>query len=216
MPAPQRPSSPVSDPKRWTDEELLLDYRRTGNRQVFEILLRRFEREIYAFLRRFLGNTEMAEDAFQATFLAVHLRAHQFDAARKVRPWLYAIATNKAIDFQRRCKRHRLVSLDVNLQENQVSSGGTSLANQLQDPNLGPSEWVTSREAQARMRESLEELPEETQRLIQLAFYQGLKYSCISEILQVPIGTIKSRVHTAMRKLLAIWERKNGEAGRTD
>ncbi len=59
----------------------------------------------------------MAEDAFQATFLSVHLRAEQFEEGRRFRPWLYAIATNKAIDTQRRNKRHKLRSLDAGIHE---------------------------------------------------------------------------------------------------
>src|SRR6267154_2265720 len=95
-----------------TDEELLAEYRLAGSAQVVEALVKRYERELYNYLRRFLGNTVLAEDAFQATFLQVHLKCHLFDGERKVRPWLYTVATNQAIDIQRRNRRHRLVSLD--------------------------------------------------------------------------------------------------------
>ena len=59
-----------------------------------------------------LGDAEMAEDAFQAAFLQVHLKCHQYEPGRAFRPWLYTIATNQAIDAQRRSRRHRMVSLD--------------------------------------------------------------------------------------------------------
>ena len=95
-----------------TDEELLLEYRMTGGSAVFETLVKRYERELYNYLRRFLNNQVLAEDAFQATFMQVHLKCQLFDADRKVRPWLYTVATNQAIDIQRRNRRHRLVSLD--------------------------------------------------------------------------------------------------------
>ena len=95
-----------------SDESLVAQYRETGDRGLYESLIRRYEREIYSYLRRYIGNAELAEDAFQGTFLQVHLKCHQFDPARRFRPWLYAIATNQAIDVQRRNKRHRMVSLD--------------------------------------------------------------------------------------------------------
>ena len=95
-----------------TDEQLLLRYRQTGDRELFAQLVYRYERELYSYLRRYLGDAEMAEDVFQAAFLLVHLKCGQFESGRKVRPWLYAIATNQAIDVQRRNKRHRMVSLD--------------------------------------------------------------------------------------------------------
>ena len=95
-----------------TDEELLVEYRATGCQAYFAELVERYERELYNYLRRYLGNASMAEDAFQATFLQIHLRCELFEEGRRFRPWLYTIATNQAIDAQRRNRRHRLVSLD--------------------------------------------------------------------------------------------------------
>src|ERR1700682_3706408 len=95
-----------------SDAELLSVYRRTGNRQAFAELVHRYERELYSYLRRFLSDAVLAEDAFQGTFLQVHLKCDQFEEGRKVRPWLYTVATNQAIDAQRRNKRHRMISLD--------------------------------------------------------------------------------------------------------
>src|SRR5262249_776564 len=95
-----------------SDEELLLAYRDRADRTAFTDLVNRYERELYSYLRRYLGDASMAEDAFQATFLQVHLKCDQFEAGRRFRPWLYTIATNQAIDAQRRNKRHRNISLD--------------------------------------------------------------------------------------------------------
>src|SRR4030067_475812 len=95
-----------------SDELLLVQDRQTGDRELFAELVHRYERELFNYLRRYLGDTGMAEDAFQATFLQVHLKCEQFEAGRRFRPWLYTIATNQAIDAQRRNKRHRMVSLD--------------------------------------------------------------------------------------------------------
>src|SRR6187401_419520 len=95
-----------------TDEELLLGYRTSHDASLFQELVRRYERELYSYLRRYLGDAEMAEDAFQAAFLQVHLKCQQYEPGRAFRPWLYTIATNQAIDAQRRSRRHRMVSLD--------------------------------------------------------------------------------------------------------
>ena len=97
---------------RDSDETLLLRYRQTGGRDDFAQLVHRYERELYNYLRRYLGDAEMAHDVFQATFLQVHLKCDQFEDGRRFRPWLYTIATNQAIDAQRRNRRHRMVSLD--------------------------------------------------------------------------------------------------------
>ena len=110
------------------DEALLVGYRETGDREAFTELVHRYEREIYSYLRRYLGNAQMAEDAFQQTFLQVHLKCDQFQEGRRFRPWVYTIATHQAIDLQRRNKRHRMVSLDGSGQRDDVESVGTLLA----------------------------------------------------------------------------------------
>ncbi len=110
-----------------TDEDLLRDYKATRNRLAFEALVHRYERELYSYLSRYLSDATLAEDAFQATFLQVHLKLDQFDPERKFRPWLYTIATHQAIDAQRRNKRHRLVSLDKRNQADFEGDLGTLL-----------------------------------------------------------------------------------------
>jgi RNA polymerase sigma-70 factor (ECF subfamily) len=170
----------------------------------FEKLVKRYERELYTFLRRFLGDAQQAEDVFQATFLSVHLRIDQFEKGRRFRPWLYAIASNKGIDFMRRNRRHQATSLDA---KSIYSDSDNSIGQNLEGSEATPDEKAVFNETGARVRVALRELSEPTQHLIQLAFYQGMKYSDIAEILQIPLGTVKSRVFTAIRKLNQIWTR---------
>ena len=93
---------------------------------AFEELVRRYEKELYGYLRHYLGDVQMAEDVFQQTFLQVHLKCGQFECERKLRPWLYAVATNQAIDFQRRNGRHRTVSLDRRIGGTEEDESGTA------------------------------------------------------------------------------------------
>ena len=118
---PQRlPAAGPTPVRSWSDEELLLSYRSQRDGGIFEELVHRYERELFAYLRHYLGNAEMAEDVFQQTFLQVHLKCEQFEPGRKVRPWLYTIATNQAIDYRRRNRRHRLSSLNPTAYPNVV------------------------------------------------------------------------------------------------
>jgi len=189
-----------------TDEEIVNAYLRTRNAQDFERLVHRYEREVYTFLRRFLADVQQAEDVFQATFLSVHLRIDQFEPGRRFRPWLYAIASNKAIDYLRRNRRHQVASLDA---KTSYSDSEDSIINHLSGDVEAPDEKAMSNETGARVRAAVKELNEQTQQLIHLAFYQGMKYSDIAEVLQIPLGTVKSRVFTAIRKLNQIWMRMN-------
>src|SRR3954467_14359447 len=94
-----------------TDEELLERFRR-GEADLFGVLVRRYERELYGYLRRYLGDAALAEDVFQNTFLQLYVKSGQYEKGRPVRPWLYTIATHQAIDALRRNGRHQAVSLE--------------------------------------------------------------------------------------------------------
>ena len=88
------------------DEVLLKAWIDNRDRASFEKLLRRYQHEIYNYLRRYLGDEGMAEDAFQLTFVRVYQKAEQFDISRRFRPWLYGIATNQALPCHAGRKSH--------------------------------------------------------------------------------------------------------------
>lgn len=120
-----------------TDEELIRLFR-AGNTSAFESLVYRYEGELYGYLARYLRDKTLAEDVFQNTFLVVFQKASQFEEGKPFRPWLYAIATNQAIDATRKVKRRAMTSLDqdrggedgkeTSLLENQVGPGITPQA----------------------------------------------------------------------------------------
>ncbi len=198
-----RPRTPRAIP--WaerSDEDLLLAYRSDADRKAFEELVRRYESELYNYLRSYLGDSQMAEDAFQATFLQVHLKCSHFEPGRKVRPWLYTVATNQAIDAQRRNRRHRMVSLDRcrGIGGSDDDDGG-SLTALLDSQEINPAMQFESAEEGHRVRGAVDELPEVLRRVVILVYYQGLKYREAAEILAVPVGTVKSRLHAAICKL---------------
>lgn len=193
----------AADVDRMTDEELLEEYRLSGSPAMFEALVKRYERELYNYLRRFLGNQAMAEDAFQSTFMQVHLKCHLFDESRKVRPWLYTVATNQAIDIQRRNKRHRLVSLD---RPNRVQHDELgSLMDLLASGEAGPGEGLEQSERKKWVRDAVAELPEQLGSAVRLVYFRGMKYRDAADVLEVPVGTVKSRLHAAIKRLGDAW-----------
>ncbi|MFP6753732.1 MAG: sigma-70 family RNA polymerase sigma factor [Pirellulaceae bacterium] len=199
---------PAQDPEsgaQQTDEQLVVTYRTSGDREVFALLVRRYERELYSYLRRYLGNAEMAEDVFQATFLQVHLKCDRFDESRRFRPWLYTVATNQAIDAQRRNKRHRMVSLDRSVSADNVDIG--ALVDLLEGDERDPLENVSQLERGQWVQEALDGLSESMRSVVHLVYYQGMKYREAAEILDIPVGTVKSRLHAAIIKLYETWDK---------
>jgi RNA polymerase sigma-70 factor (ECF subfamily) len=146
----------------------------------------------------------MAEDAFQATFLQVHLKCEQFEEGRRFRPWLYTIATNQAIDAQRRNKRHRSVSLDRNIKRDGSDDLG-SLLDLLESKEAGPDSQVETAQSREWVRETVEQLPDPLREAVNLVYYQGMKYREAAEVLDIPVGTVKSRLHAAILKLNEAW-----------
>jgi RNA polymerase sigma-70 factor, ECF subfamily len=198
-----RLTAAAHDADRMTDEELLVEYRLTGAAQLFETLVKRYERELYNYLRRFLNNQVLAEDAFQATFMQVHLKCHLFDVARKVRPWLYTVATNQAIDIQRRNRRHRLVSLD---RPNRVQHDELgSLVDVLSSRESEPASGIEQGERKEWVRQAVAALPEQLRSAVRLVYFRGLKYREAADELEVPVGTVKSRLHSAVKRLGEAW-----------
>lgn len=186
-----------------TDEQLLLEYRESSDRELYAQLVYRYERELFSYLRRYLGNAEMAEDVFQTTFLSVHLKCSSFEEGRRFRPWLYTIATNAAIDARRRNKRHRTVSLDTPREQDNEDVG--RLVNLLESGDPDPANAAVSAERSRLVRETLEMLPESMTAVIHLVYYQGMKYREAAEILDIPVGTVKSRLNSAITKLTDVW-----------
>ena len=185
------------------DEELLLGYQRTGDRDLFEQLVKRYERPLFSYLQRYLGNAELAEDAFQGTFLQVHLRCDRFEPGRKVRPWLYTVATNQAIDAQRRNKRHCLVSLDRVGPPKPADTG--KLIDLLVSGEPDPTAEAERDERGRWVRQTVEQLAEHLRQVVVLVYYQGLKYREAAEVLSIPVGTVKSRLHAAILKMNEAW-----------
>ncbi len=184
----------------WSDEKLLLSYRAERDGKLFEELVHRYEKELFGYLRHYLGNAEMAEDVFQQTFLQVHLKCEQFDPDRKVRPWLYTIATNQAIDYRRRNRRHRISSLSPTAYSSAVEETH-ALADLLGSPEMGPAGSAESAEQCRALRQAVGALAETSRQVVALVYFQGLKYGEAAQVLSIPVGTVKSRLHAAMLKL---------------
>ena len=185
----------MSDP---SDEALLAAHLR-GDPHAFGRLVTRHERRVYGLCLRILGNREDAEDATQEAFLAALRKAASFRQAAAFTTWLYRVAVNAATDQARRRGRARLTSLDPE---------DVGLA---ADPAGDPGELVATA---VTVQAALAQVPEEFRVAVVLCDLYRVPYAEAAQILEVPVGTVKSRV---FRGRLALAERlgdgKTGAAG---
>jgi RNA polymerase sigma-70 factor (ECF subfamily) len=186
------------------DEELLERFRQDGDLEAFDQLVHRYEGELYRYLRHYVGDSQIAEDLFQATFLKVYQRADQFRAGGRLRPWLYSIATHQAIDWLRKSGRRPALSLD-RAAETGEETGVGKLLDLLEADTPTPAMQVEINERAERVQRTVNELPEHLRAVAVLIFFQGLKYSEVAEVLGIPLGTVKSRVHSALVQLNEAW-----------
>ncbi len=185
----------------WSDEDLLLEYRLTSRRELFEELVERYERPLFAYLCRYVGNAEDAEEIFQSAFMKVHLKSEQFEEGRKFRPWVYRIATNMAIDRMRRIQRRPKLSFETDFASDEDDSLGLSQMLSAKEPL--PFDHVETKEQIQRLHIAIAELPEDIRAIVNLVFFQGLSYRDTAEALGIPFGTIKIRLNRAFKKLIS-------------
>jgi len=171
------------------DTELLAAFRR-GDPQAVRELYREYGRLVYAVALRALGRTDLAEEATQQTFVRAWQAADRIDVDRDPAPWLATIAKRVAIDIYRREARRPAGSLD------DAAPDDTALV------TLPPE--LDTLDAVWRVRHAIDTLPSEESEIVRMQHLEGMTHSEISEKLDVPLGTVKSRSHRAHQKLAAL------------
>jgi RNA polymerase sigma-70 factor (ECF subfamily) len=189
-----------------TDEQLLDAYRH-GDAPSFTRLLERYQRELYHFLVRFLGDRAAAEDIFQETFLQVHQSADSFDLQRRFRPWLFTIAANKARDLHRAQARRPTSPLQASISRGDDDSG--EFIDLMQGITVSPSEPMEKEELQRKVQKAVMDLPANLREILLLSYFHQFPYKQIGEILGIPLGTVKSRLHTAVAYFADHWRKLN-------
>lgn len=193
---------------KYTDAELLKRYRE-GDETAFREIVERYKNSLYAFLRRFLNRQDLVEDVFQETFLQLFASRDSFDTSRPLRPWLFTIAANKAKDALRKMQRHSSMSIGAIADSGDVSVD--DVLNILTSYKTTPADEVTMEETARRVREVVADMPENLRGILILAYFEQFSYKHMAEILSIPIGTVKSRLHTAVMHFTKKWNAVNRE-----
>ena len=178
-----------------TDEQLLAEHLQ-GQIDRFELLVRRHSPELFRFLVRFTGSAASAEDIVQEAFLQVHLSAASFDRSRRFKPWLFTIAANKARDLLRSRSRRPEVPLDAHVGPEEEQ--GQRFLDLMADVSALPTGVLETREEREFVRSVVAGMPAHLKEVLILAYYHRFPYKEIAEILGVPLGTVKSRLHSAV------------------
>ncbi len=182
---------------KMTDAELLSLYA-AGDEGAFRELVNRYKNSLYAFLKQFLNQQDLVEDVFQETFLQLFTSRESFDTSRPLRPWLFTIAANKAKDALRKSQRASAVPIGTISESEEMSF--TDMLNALTSDSTMPYEELERNETAAQVSRIIADMPENLREILILAYFNKFSYKQMAEVLGIPIGTVKSRLHTAVAR----------------
>ena len=181
------------------DEELMMLYSQ-GEMRAFEVLMRRHERPLYHFILRSCKRPDVAEELLQEVFMRVIKSAQGYEKKAKFTTWVYTIARNICIDRARKKSRGNEMSLDQKMGSDEDSS--QSFGDMLVDTKANVSHMSYERKVfLERLKDALEQLPEDQREVFLLKEVSGLKFREIAELVDAPVPTIKSRMRYALQTL---------------
>ena len=186
------PIMPMMDSGDKILEKALIERCKQGDIVSFNELVQRFEKRIFNFAYRMSGNYDDASDVAQEVFIRVFNSINTFRGEANFTTWLYRIVTNVYLDERKKQKSHLLTSLEehIDLDENSVTR-------QFVDGKPTPDLVVEQMERDDLLKEAIQELPDYQRAMVLLYHTQGKSYEEISEIMDMPIGTVKSRLNRA-------------------
>ncbi|HET6861699.1 MAG TPA: sigma-70 family RNA polymerase sigma factor [Pyrinomonadaceae bacterium] len=176
-----------------TNDETIVERALAGDPEAFGEIVRRWERRIFALSYGMLGREDEARDATQETFLAAFRNLRGFRGEAKVSSWLHRIAVNQCITRQRRAKVRSESALDDE-QEKQGADFAAPI-------NYSPSHVIESQQETDAVRRAIQSLPVELRQVVVMKEFEELTFREISEALDIPLSTVKSRLYTALKQL---------------
>jgi RNA polymerase sigma-70 factor (ECF subfamily) len=168
------------------DLSLLIGQASSGDTHAFELIVRRFERNVLTTAFRLLGNLEDAQDSAQEVFLKIHRHLERFDGERKFEPWLYRVTVNVCRDHWRRQKTGTILRSEM---PDQVADGNQSTGN--------PHRRLRAEEDKQLLYQALAKLPEKERAAIVLRDLQGFSTAEVAEILGSSEVTVRSQISKA-------------------
>jgi len=182
----------MADDFRYTDEELITRFQE-GDEQAYIELVNRYRDRLMNFIYRFVNDMEKAEDIVQDTLMKLYTHKHYYRDLAKFSTWIYTIAGNLAKTELRRKKRHKVTNLSHMSKDEK----------EYQLPSVEPEtdDTVQGHFAEKEIQKAIQELPLHFRTVVIMRDIQELSYEEISKIVDVPLGTVKSRINRARLQL---------------
>jgi RNA polymerase sigma-70 factor (ECF subfamily) len=174
------------------DDDLLIELSQKGDRSAFDALIRKYEGRAYQYAFRLTSNQDEASDIVADAFVRVYNALKNFRGQSSFGTWLYRILTNCYLDQRKKERTRRHESLEANL-----TLEGNEVQRQFEDESDGPAEILERNAREAAVQDALGKMPEYQQAMLVMYHVEMLTYEEISDALDLPIGTVKSRLNRA-------------------
>lgn len=186
-----------------TDDLTLVKRVRSGDQRAFKLLVERYQRKVYSVALGMVKDREEAMDVSQEAFVKVHKYLDHFKGDSSFYTWLYRITVNICIDVLRRraAAKGEHVELDENIQLDSAEANIGALGSRL---GTNPQKSLLRKELAAKIEEALQEVPEKHRAILLLRELEGMSYDDLARTLEIPKGTVMSRLFHARAKIQKI------------
>jgi RNA polymerase sigma-70 factor (ECF subfamily) len=188
-----------------SSDRALVECALAGDAAAFEALLERYRAPIRRHLLRYTHDDAAAQDLLQEAFLRVWTRGDQWGGRGTFRAWLYRVATNLALNHLRTVRRRRETSLETE-DETEMDEGDLVPAWMIDDTSLGPQAVLEQAEERQQVRRLVAALPDEKRAVFRLVHEMEMTIHDAAVQLEIPEGTVKSRLHYARKRLAEGWQ----------
>ena len=176
-----------------SDEEIALRVQK-GEKELFGVLMERYEQKLSRYGRKFLSNPDNIQDIVQDVFMNAYQNIRSFDSSRKFSPWIYRIAHNAYANALRKNSRMPITLFDFDaLVSHTVYEDPAELEREQKD-------------TKKMIDECLEKIPSKYKEILLLRYYEDMDYKAIAEVLEVPLGTVSIRLKRAREHLKKAWD----------
>ena len=188
-----------------TTDEILISHIQKGEHSFFDDLVDRYSQKLLNYVYQLTNNSEDSEDLLQEVFIRVFSNIKKFDINKQFKPWVYKIATNICYDYSRKKKKV------ISLHKNYASEEGSELLETIADDAANPEENILNEELLAVLKNAISSLPKKQKEAFVMFHFDNFSYNEIADSLDIPVGTVKSRLFNAYERVYFDVKKENSD-----
>lgn len=185
----------ISQKVKVAEDNSLIGLVKSGQVEVYNEIVERYEKKLFSYIYRLVGNKEEAEDILQNVFVKAYRNIKSFDMGRKFSSWIYRIAHNEAINFLKRRNKRKFISWeDIVTSKDKIET---------KSEERSPIDLWIREESRLEVQKALGQLPEKYQKVLMLRYFSDKSYAQIGRIIKSPVNTVGTLINRAKKKLMA-------------